>query len=117
MFSIAAFKSFSFTTRLLPALLVISLMNLPVALKAAPMCEQEIQDKMAGLDLKGFTPIKTITAVQYGNAGGGSSADSWESWTSFEQCQGDLVMHFEGDCMIRKTYTTGNCLVKGLHNY
>ena len=92
-------------------------MHSPATLQAAPLCEQEIQEKLASLNLDGFTPVKTITAVQYGNVGGGSSADSWESWTSFEQCQGELVIHFEDSCNIRKTYTTGNCLVKGLHNY
>jgi len=117
MFSTAPLKSTSLTFRLLPVLLVIFLIFLPGPLRAAPMCEQEVHTKMECLDLKRLTPVKTVTAVQYGNIGGGDSADSWEIWTSFKQCHGELVLHFEEVCTLRKTYTTGNCLVKGLHNY
>ena len=89
---------------------------LPHAVSAS-ICEAELKTAFKKIEKPGKT-VKTTSFVNYaGNDTGGSTTDSAESWTAFNECNGNLVIHADGSCLIQTVYTTGSCAIKGMPKY
>ncbi len=83
----------------------------------ASICETELADALKRLEVPNKT-VKETTFVNYaGNDTGGSTTDSADSWTSFNECDGALVIRVDSSCFVKTAYTTGTCMIKGLPKY
>ncbi|GEM_PF-3243101 len=83
----------------------------------ASICEAELIDAFKRLETPGKT-VRGTTFVNYaGNDTGGSTTDSADSWTSFNECNGNLVIRVDDSCFMKTAYTTGTCKIKDIPKY
>ncbi|MEP3246586.1 MAG: hypothetical protein ABJN40_16450 [Sneathiella sp.] len=83
----------------------------------ASICETELKNALTQIDLSGKTASQTTYVNYAGNNTGGSTTDSADSWTSFKECTGNLVIRVSSSCFIDVIYTTGACKIRDVSDY
>lgn len=62
------------------------------------------------LKSESFLPI-------YGGFGDSGTITGYESWFSFNECRGNLVIHVNKSCTFAQVYTTTECEIEGIPHY
>jgi hypothetical protein len=96
-------------------ILALSFASPAIALNA---CEPVFAEIFSNLDTSNRTVTKSETLKVF--AGSGLSNDSlseYETWYSFDNCKGNLVISVDKDCGFPRTYTRGTCTIKDVPNY
>ncbi len=89
---------------------------IPISAFANASCKATIDEIINSLDLEGKTIANSYTVDLFEGLRRVTGSGR-QTWVSFKECQGNLVIQLDRSCLQESAYTKGECTIKGLKNY
>ncbi|MBE7637278.1 hypothetical protein GUA87_10515 [Sneathiella sp. P13V-1] len=80
-------------------------------------CKGTIKDIYNNIEIKNLTLKSSSFLPIYGGFGDSGTIMGFETWYSFNECKGNLVVHVDRACGFANVYTTGSCKIEGVPSY
>ncbi|MBO6824683.1 MAG: hypothetical protein JJ879_00665 [Sneathiella sp.] len=83
----------------------------------AKECRATIQEIYENIDIGKLTLKSDSFLPIYGGFGDSGTITGYETWYSFNECKGNLVIHVDKSCTFAQTYSTTECEIEGIPHY
>jgi len=103
------------TVRLLVLSVFLISSPLIASFAAGSKCGMQMETELSRLEIDRDTISEISTVNIYSRSG--AMLERLESWVSFNNCKGNLVLEFNRQCQIGDVYTTYSCSIPGVKNY
>ncbi len=80
-------------------------------------CKGTIQEIYNNIELKNLTIKSSSFLPIYGGFADSGTIEGFETWYSFNECKGSLVIHVDKSCAFANVYSTGSCKIEGVPSY
>ena len=80
-------------------------------------CKGAIKEIYNNIDTKNFSIKNSSFLPIYGGFADSGTIIGFETWYSFNECKGNLVIHVDESCGFANVYSTGSCEIEGVPSY
>ena len=88
-------------------------LNYPYSTECAGILKSRVRDLVSDQSVIRKYDFIARSSGSFGN----SLPSGFESWVSFSNCKGNLVVEADESCHIIQSYTLGNCRISGVKHY
>jgi len=80
-------------------------------------CKASIQEIYENIDIGKLTLKSESFLPIYGGFSDSGAIAGFETWYSFNECKGNLVIHVDKSCTFAQVYSTSECEIEGVPHY